>query len=152
MNLLLEGQTRAELELAWIVRGRRCSSRGVKEIHVENVKFVDQIEDIRGNQQRYLMREGKALGDAQVREDGVWLYPGIAWQVTVEVAAVDAGGRRSVAVAGQIQISGRGIAGGDRRVPATCPSTVSGYNVGAIGKRIEVEVCVGTGQDVERPA
>ena len=129
----LERQARAELELTWIGRRRRCARRSVEQIYVENIVLVDQVEDIRGDLQRHLVREGESLGDAHVGEHGVGLDPGIARQVAVEVAAVDTGGRGSIAIAGQIEVSGRRIARGDGRIPAARRPTVGGHGVGAIG-------------------
>ena len=56
----LEGDAGTKLELSWIVGGCRSASLCVKEVYVQSVVVVNQVEDIGGHLQRDLVREGEA--------------------------------------------------------------------------------------------
>src|SRR4030081_1321693 len=96
------------------------------------------------------MRERKRTGNPQIGEDRVRLYT----KVTPEIARVEAACRtsigRSVNVARQIERAGGRLLRKHRSGAATRGPAVRRHRVGTVGQRIEVEVSIGAGKNVER--
>src|SRR5258706_2775400 len=150
MKKELERAARAELKLPRIIRRRRRSRRSVKQIHIQRVVLINQIEDISRNLHLDLVRERKRTRDPQIREHRVRLHPKVAAEIARVETACRTSTPGSVNIARKIERPGRRILRKHRSRAATREPAVGRDRVGTIRQRIEVEVRIGARKNIER--